>query len=362
MIQAANPHTISSSRKAITALFPYAVWQGQYGRRGMLNTFLDAARASQDPRFMWCWIVPFFTTLLDKESLVSEKQVAILASPHLLWWGGHGSGKQMIQLWALAASEIPYSDETGVSVVDTLLRIASNNIMGPYIPAKMWLWLNRQPSLPPVCAGRYFGSMWGAVRAARATADLRTLGSYLLLVWSEWDYICHDGHGEMCTMIREDFGGVWMGHQRKALLQHLDHILEQLDLGLDHLQQYKPSLKKGSIKRMKEQYGKLKEVVVEEDKKVAIALACKFSRLIIPLSPLTPTSTNRETLNIHVCHPIPVVSGLECFQLPSTIQKFTYPPTLMSSPNLTCYSSYLPLSSCKVDIVRTMSEVLLYTP
>ena len=311
---------------------------------------------------MWCWIIPLFTTLLNKDSLISQKQAAILASPHLLWWGGSASGKQMIQLWAAAASAIPYSGEVGTSVVNTLLRIASNDTLGPHIPARMWLWLNRQPSLPPICAGRYFGSVWGVVKAVRALANLKILKSYLLLIWSEWDYLYSDGHGEMCTLIREDFGGVWKGQQRKDLLEHLDHILGQLDLGLDHLQQHKPSLKKGSIKRMKKQYGKLKEVVVEEDKKVAIALACKCSRLTILLSPLTPTYTNRETLNIHVCHPIPIVASLEYFPLPSTVQKFTYPLTLMSSPNLTCYSSYPPLSSCKVDMVRTISEVLLYTP
>ena len=331
MIQAADPHTISSRRKAITALFPHAVLQEQNGQHEMLNTFLDAARVSQDPRFMWCWIIPLFTTLLDKDSLVSQKQAAILASPHLLWWGGSANGKQMIQLWAAAASAIPYSDEVGISVVDTLLRIAANDNLGPHIPARMWLWLKRQPSLPPVCAGRYFGSGWGVVRAVRALANLRILKSYLLLIWSEWDYLYNDGHGEMCTLIGEYFSGVWKGHHRKDLLEHLDYILGKLDLGLDHLQQHKPSLKKGSIKRMKKQYGKLKEVVVKEDKKVAIALACKSSRLIFPLSILTPTSTYRETLKIHVCHPIPLAAGLECFLLLPTPQKFTYSPTSLSS-------------------------------
>jgi len=338
MIEAANPHTISSRRKAITALFPHAVWQEQNGQNEMFNTLLNAARASEEPRFLWCWIIPLFTTLLDKGSPVSQKQVAILASPHLLWWGGFASGKQMIQLWAVAALVIPYSDELGTSVVDTLLRIASNDTLGPHIPTRMWLWLNRQPSLPPVCAGRYFGSVWGVVRAVRALSNFKILKSYLLLIWSEWDYLYHDGHGEMCTLIRENFSGVWMGRHRKELLEHLDHILGQLDLGLDHLQQHKPSLKKGSIKRMKKQYGKLKEVVVEEDKKVAIALARGSSRLTIPFSPLTPTFAYRETLNVHVYHAIHIIAGLECTPLLPTLlpmlQNLPYSLTLISFPIL----------------------------
>ena len=173
--------------------------------------------------------------------------------------------------------------------------------------------------------------MWGVVRAARALTDLRTLKSYLLLVWLEWDYLYHDGHGEICTLIREDSGGVWMGHPRKDLLKHLDHILGQLNLGLDHLQQHKPSLKKSSIKQVKKQYVKLKQVVVEEDKKVAIAMACEFSKLIIPLSLLTLTSTYREALDVHVCHPMPIVAGLGCSSLFPMLQKSTYSLTSMSS-------------------------------
>jgi len=319
MIEAANPHKISSRRKAITALFPHAVQQQQNGHHEMLDAFLDVARASQNPRFMWRWVIPFFTTLLDKDSPPPQKQAAILASPHLLWWGSTVSGKQMIRQWAAATSAIPYSDKVCTSVVDTLLRIASNSTLEPHIPTRMWSWLNRQPSLPPVCAGRYFGSVWGVVEAIRALAHLEILKSYLLLIWSEWDHLYHGGHGEMCTLIKEDFGGVWMEHHRKDFLKHLDHILGQLDLGLDHLQQHKPSLEKGSIKRMKEQYGKLKEVVVEEDKKVAMALARESSKLIFPPSLLTPTSTYRETLDIHVCHPIPIVAGLEYFPLLPTL-------------------------------------------
>ena len=321
LITAANMEIIYSRRKAITALFPHVIWREKNGQNRMLDTFIHTARASQDPRFMWCWIIPFFTTLLDSWNAVPLKQAALLASPHLLWWGS-ANGKQIIQLWAAAASIVPYSDEIGASVVDTLLRIASNPSLGPHIPSRMWLWLNRQPNLPPVCAGRYLGSSRGVVKAARANADLRTLKSYLLLVWSEWDYLYHKGHLQMCTLIREDFSGGWMGDYRKDLLEHLDYILGQLDMGLDHLQKHKPSLDMDDIEQMKEQYKKLKEAVLVEDHKVAIDLTCESSRLIIPLGLLTTVFTYRETLNIHVCPPPPMpivvswnISHSSCFEI-----------------------------------------------
>jgi len=67
----------------------------------------------------------------------------------------------------------------------------------------------------------------------------------------------------MCTSIREEFSGIRMGQHREDLLQQLDHILGQLDLGLCHLQQYKQSLNEASIQQMKEQYGELKRVLLE---------------------------------------------------------------------------------------------------
>ena len=102
----------------------------------------------------------------------------------------------------------------------------------------------------------------------------------------------------MCASIREDFGGIRMGHHRKDLLQRLDYILGRLDLGLDHLQQYKPRLTERNIQKMKAQYGGLKKVLLEVDGAVDILIREPLI-LAILLSLLT--------LTIHPGHcPVPM--------------------------------------------------------
>lgn len=127
---------------------------------------------------------------------VSLKQAAPLTLPHLLWWGDVNA-QHIIQLQAAAASALyQCSGEINSSVVGTLLQITSNDSLRPHTPTSMWLW--------------------------------------------------------------EDFGGVWTGHCHKDLLEHLDHILGQLALGLDHLQQHKPSLNKGNVRQMGSSMGNSK--------------------------------------------------------------------------------------------------------
>jgi len=275
-----------SQGKALTVFFPYAVQQAQNGQHEMLDAFFHAVRALREPWFMWQRIEPVVTALLNKESHISKRQAMILASPHLPWWSF--KDKHLVQLWAVAASEVPYTDEIGWSVVDTLLHIASNDNLQPHIPIGMWLWLNKLPTLPPVCAGCAMGSTPGVVQVVHHLGDAEILKSYLLLVWSEWDclysqwtespeyYSDHflikelphkEDTPEMSTSIREAFGGVGMSHHQKDLLQQLDRILGQLDLGLDYLQQYKPSLKEDDVQMMKKQYGQLKDVLLEVGQK-----------------------------------------------------------------------------------------------
>ena len=274
-LETANPDSIYSMRKTITTFFLFAAWQEQNMQHKALDVFLSTARISGLSGFMWHWIMPPIAGLLKKGSPLSLKQAALLASPHLPWWS-FINGKQMIQLWAVATCEVPYTDEIVQSVVDTLLQIASNSCLQPHIPITMWSWLKKCPSLPPVCVGRHQGSALCIVQKVRAIGDIETLKSYMLLVWSEWDPLYsgkvrnysgqHYSHPkslhEMCTSIREDFSGIGMEHHQKDLLQHLDHILGQLDLGLKHLQQHKPSLDEDDIQQMREQYGKLKEVLL----------------------------------------------------------------------------------------------------
>jgi len=273
-----------SQSHAITAFFPYAVQQAQNGQHEMLDAFFHTIRVLGEPWFMWWHIRPFVTMLLEEESPVSKKQAMILASPHLPWWKFQDT--HLVPLWAAAASEVPYTDEICQSVVDTLLHIASSGNLQPHIPDGMWLWLNKCPTLPLVCTGRARGSIPGVFQVVHGLGDAEILKSYLLLVWSEWnclhsgwmqfmnlpDCLCsepmkclsHEGASlEMRTSIREAFSGVGADHYKGGLLQRLDHILGQLDLGLGHLQQHKPSLNEDDVQLMKKQYAQLKEVLLE---------------------------------------------------------------------------------------------------
>jgi hypothetical protein len=280
MISAGDPGPIYSKRKAITALFPYAVWQEQDGQHKVLDVCLHAARASKQRDFLWYHIRELpVGRLLNGESPVSTKQAFILMSPHLPWYQRMDGHEHWVQQWAAAASAVPYTDEIGQSVADTLLHIAYNTSLQPHIPIDMWSWLRKSPSLPPICAGRYWGSYPDVVRIVQGLGDIETLTAYLLLVWSEWQ--SQFAIQEMCALIRNDFSGIRMGYHRKKLLQHLDHVLGQLELGLEHLQQYDPRLREGDIQERQGQYRQLREVLLEVDREAIDALVCESSRLVV---------------------------------------------------------------------------------
>jgi len=225
-------------------------------------------------------------------------------SPHLLWpWH---MDEHWVQQWAAAASVVPYTDEIGQSVVDTLLQIASNLSLQSHIPISMWSWLRKSPSLPPVCAGRYWGTNSYTIQMVQEIGDIEILTAYLLLIWSEWEY--QDATQKMHTLIRGDFSGIRMGHHRRRLLQHLDNVLGQLELGLQHFQQHNPSISEDRIQERKSQYRKFKEVLLEVDREAIELLICKSSRLITLLHLLNsceqlidPTQYLRMQSLFHCC-------------------------------------------------------------
>jgi len=94
-------------------------------------------------------------------------------------------------------------------VVDTLLQIASEDELVPSIPAGVWTWLTKGPSLPRICMGRHIGARPRVVKTVRALKDVEVLKSYLLVVWSEWSDL-RDGPGfnKMCASIRWDLSGI----------------------------------------------------------------------------------------------------------------------------------------------------------
>ena len=316
MIEAADLNPILRKRKAISALFPYAVYLARDGQQGMADTFLRVARASNSNyrEFMWGCVGPCIVPLLGKPTTPSLDSIIILASHRVPWYSSRVD-KDTVARWAAMTSAIPYTEEVGQSVVDALLQIASVGSLRPHIPIGIWAWLKRRPSPYPECWGRRIGIEEDIVYHVRALGDIEILKSYFLFIWSEWypiEYPREPGPlREMLTSIREDFDGVGMWRHRKELINRLDHILGQLDLGLKHLKLRKPSLDDYDVRRAKEQYGELKKLLLEVDGE-AMNILTRASLKSVLFGLLTPTNPYRIPLNLHVrfASPVSIISHL----------------------------------------------------
>jgi len=256
-----DPYQTQSKCKAIVALFPYAVQREQCGDSRMVEGFWNIAKIH---RGRWTIERPL-SMLLDEVDLNFPSLVMTLVSPYADW--RLVSNTNAVTRWAAAALAAPYTEEVCESVVDTLLQIASNIRLQSSIPIDMWAWLKKRPSLQPICGGRKWGTEYHVVRRVRELGDVELLESYFLLVWSEWDYIQSDGLTEMCASIRECFGGVGMWRHREVLIKRLDHVLGELDKGLDHLNQQVSWIGEYHIQRAREDYGKLKVELLGVDRK-----------------------------------------------------------------------------------------------
>ena len=109
-----------------------------------------------------------------------------------------------------------------------------------------------------------------AVRSIRQLKDVKTIKSYLLLLWSERWPLRPDGFSEMRASVCEDFSGIGMGYHRTDLIRMLDRFLEQ-----SGNEQESPVLE------VMEQYCSLKEVLVEEEKKASDILTGTHSRIAL---------------------------------------------------------------------------------
>ena len=284
MAESDNQRQLQSKRKAITAFLPYAIRQERDGRSGTLDAFLHVARASNDRQFVWRRIGSITPALLSEAS----PRALVLVSPHILRYGLTVEGDLVLQ-WATATSTVPYSEEVCQSVVDTLLQIASVDRLLPYIGVALWSWLTRRPSLPPVCFGRFIGSSPHIFKAVHALKDAEILKSYLFLVWSEWDTPRGEDEDfdEVCGSIRRNF--MRTEHQTE-LVQRLDHVLGQLNQGLEHLRQHDPRLGRFDLRRRNGQYEKLRASFVERRMSVT---------MIIPFLILIPTEMRGISCDVY---------------------------------------------------------------
>ena len=196
MVKAADPRLIQSRRKAISALFPYAVNLARRGQREMLDVFSRVARASDSSHFMWHRTGPFTKTLFDKPNPPSLNWVLELISPHKLWHDQPHDNS------AVTWSAPPYSEDADRGAVHEVLRVA---FISP----------GRRTATKAEKA---------AVREVRALGDTGVLRLYLHLLWSKGTYIDYrdEDTAEMQISIREGFGGIGMWRHREDLIKRLD--------------------------------------------------------------------------------------------------------------------------------------------
>ena len=279
VVATADRDQIFSKRKAISALFPYAILLEQEGDQGMVDAILSAARASHFGKFMWNRTNPYIIPLFDKQSPPSLDRVVALASPHVTW-DTMLDGTNAVVRWAAAASAVPYTEEVGQSVVDALLQIVSITSLRSHIPIDLWTWLKRRPSLPPISQGQKLVRRPEAIHYIRGLGDIEILKSFFLLMFSEWNYFYDSGMYEIETSIREDFSGIHMQEHRKDLRRQLDRVLEQLDRGLEYIKQQKPLMDKIEVEMMKDRHKVLRSALLEVDKEDVNVQACAYPKSI----------------------------------------------------------------------------------
>ena len=118
-----------------------------------------------------------------------------------------------------------------------------------------------------------------------------------------------------------------MGYHRKELLKHLDHVLGQLELGSEYLQQHNPSLGGYRVQWRQNQYRQLKEVLLEVDREAIDLLIGKSFRLIILLDLL---NSYGQVKDITQCLCVQCLFHLCNFVSGTLFQLFhPYPPQLI---------------------------------
>lgn len=306
MAEAHDPDKLGSKYKAITALLPYAVWQERDGQPEMLDMFLRAARASRMLRFMWYRVNQFASTLLSEAS----PRALVLASPHIRWYLLTNRG-DLVQRWAAATSAVPYSEEVAKSVAGTLVQIAPQSELLPHVTVDVWSWLTKRPFPPPVWLGGYFAANLHVAKAVRGLKNPEILKSYLLLAWSEWGALWNEVFDEICASIRKDFGGTGMDHHRADLIQRLDYVLGQLTQGLEYLKQQNPNLSRVDLQTMKQQYRKLREILLEVERRMYSLMTMLFRMLtIMEMDRISLHHPSRVPIVLWLVDPVLVTNSL----------------------------------------------------
>ena len=272
MAEETDPDQTLSKRKAISTLLPYAISLGRGAHQGMADEIIRATVIPHSGISMWGCVE---STLFAESSSPSLNRTIILVAPYLPWTDARYD-QHMVDRWAAAVLAARRVEEVCESVVDVLLQITSNGTLRPLVPDDIWALLKNRVSLPPVCRGRSLGTGLDVVLHVRGRGDVEILKSYYLLIWSEWDSFSDPVIDEMETSIREDLGGVRMWGHREDLMGRLDHVLAQLDLGSEYLNREKPGIDEVAIERAKEQYTKLRDALMNEERETLTSRSPKL--------------------------------------------------------------------------------------
>lgn len=196
------------------------------------------------------------------------KRAAILALPNLeLSWLDSSDIRTFIELWISAAEALEGTEGVCEAVVDVLLQMAFFHPVRAHITPEAWSWLNKRPSLPPHCRGRFLCSIGSSVLPAiRAREDIGLLTSYLITMWSEWDCAGDWVFEGMCETLRNEFcgdGDTGVSERRKDLLARLNSVLGNLGRGLTYLRVRHPDMKPEDLEVIRGRYNELKLILVQ---------------------------------------------------------------------------------------------------
>ena len=294
---------LRSKHKAIATLFPYATRLEQDGQPEMFDVISHASRTA-GLILQWRHIRTHITALFDKSSPPSLNRAIALMPPCPPDFFGLDAKNRVLR-WAIAASAVQYSEEVCQSVVNMLLQISNDDSNRSYIPVEIWTWLKKRPSLPPTWLGQSNIFRFTVVHHVRGLGDIEILKSFLLLVWSEWSM--SNTTPEVEVIIQEDFGGIGVWGHRDDLIKHLNHVQGQLDRGLEYFKQHNPQIEGWRIRARKSDYGYLKDVLLEVDKRTMETLTRTPPRVILfHICVLILVGAFRIPHNLRLCSATPV--------------------------------------------------------
>jgi len=301
MARVKDQDKIESKRKALVTLFPYAVRLERGGDRRMFDAYFDIFMVPGAGEFVFR---PIFR-LLDGASPSSPNWAVTLMLPFARW-GLSRCDPNSVTGWVGAVLAVSHTERVAQNVIEWLLWFARDPSLQPFIPVSVWVLLKKRPSLPPTSNALFLGTQVHVVRRVRRLGDVELLVSYFHVVWSEWNPMWPDDFCEMCTSIREDLGEFGMWNHREVLIKRLDHILGELDRGLEHFRQQRPWLKEDDIQRWSGRYRELKNVLLEVDRKTSEILTRTPFRSTNLFGLLTPADIRRIPLDLHLCTPSPL--------------------------------------------------------